>query len=281
MITVTFIALSPISHGAFSDGSSAGNAMQFRREPILGSSGTKRVPVVSGNALRGIMRRNIMREALSQSGVTRELFDEALPGKAGRAWDRLYAAMCQGGTIEEMERVVSPECIRALRAAIPPLSLFGSALYSSLLAGMMSVGFAYPICAETVAAGLVSNIGNAALVSSEELVSDTGLVRHVDREQADTQVSGVGPMPYTVEVLQIGVKLQARIRVQPHATEIELACLAHAIKSLVAIGGKTSVGFGTVAVHTDPEMDDSLYIEWLAQKEKNGAAFVTLAEQLA
>ena len=135
---------SPLSHGAFSDGGSTGNAMQFRREPLVGVSGNPRVPVISGNAIRGVMRRLIMRELFEKAQVTRDNIGELMPEFKGsmRAWDRLYAALAQGGTIEEAEKQVKPDQIRELRHILPPLSLFGSALYSCLVSGMLNVGFA-------------------------------------------------------------------------------------------------------------------------------------------
>ena len=281
-LRITLTALSPLSHGAFSDGSSGGNAMAFRREPILTEDGLRRVPVISGNAVRGVMRRNIMRELLDRSGVTRASMDAALEGKSMRGWDRLYAALAQGGTIEEMEKVVSPSEIRERRAALPPLSLFGAALYSSLLSGQMSIGFAWPVCRETVAAGIVvTDIPEVELQRADDLISDTGLVRHVNREEADTLESGVTPMPYTIEVLATGTELQSSINLTPQVTEIEFSCLCHAIKSLRFIGGKSATGFGEVRVSSDVDLDDKLYLEWLDHRDENAAALYDLARNLA
>jgi hypothetical protein len=50
----------PLAHGSF--GESAGNATLIRRMAIVSLPGMPRVPVVSGNALRGTLRRLIMRE---------------------------------------------------------------------------------------------------------------------------------------------------------------------------------------------------------------------------
>lgn len=276
-ITLTIMAMSPLSHGAFSDAGS-GNAMQFRREPILSITGTPRVPVISGNSIRGTMRRFIMRELLASAGVTAESLEGKVGKKAMRMFDRLYAALAQGGTIEEMEASVSPSDVRALRSSLPPLSLFGAALYNSLLPGMMSVGFAYPVCKQTVEAGLVQ--GESSL-NAEELISDTGLMRHIDREIAEPEHSGVTPMPYTVEVLAIGTVLQSRIKTEPHTTPIEMSCLAHAIKSLEFLGGKKGTGFGSIKVATDTDLDDSAYLEWLTNAEVNQAALLALGEQVA
>jgi hypothetical protein len=278
--TATFTAMAPLSHSAFGD-SSSGNAMMFRREPILSEDGSRpRVPVISGNAIRGAMRRIVMRELLASCGITPEFLEGKVGSKSRRMFDRLYAALAQGGTIEEMETAVSPTELRALRKSLPPLSLFGSAMYSFLLPGMMSVGFAYPLCKETIAAGLIP-MSETEPLNAEELISDTGLVRHIDRELAEPEQSGVTPMPYTTEVLAIGTVLQSRIKVEDQASEIETACLMHGLHELQFIGGKKGSGFGAVRVAVAPSVEIEPYTAWLQNTDTNREALLALAEKIS
>ena len=66
--TVTYRLLSPLHHGAFS--TDTGNVGLVRRESVRLSTGeVVAVPCVSGGAIRGILRRLIMRELLDRLGL--------------------------------------------------------------------------------------------------------------------------------------------------------------------------------------------------------------------
>lgn len=275
---LTFTARAPITHAAFSDGSDTGNASMFRREPIVSLTGYPRVPVVSGNAIRGILRRIIMRELFGyitlddfaeRFGVRATLDDAPiqLNDTAKRAWDRLYAALCIGGTIEQAENGISPDMVRQLRAEFPALSVLGSALYTQLIPGMVHIGFAWPICTETIDAGICRSVENMPVVSAEDLLTEVGLVRHIDRENADPENSGVKPMPYTIEALATGTRLQSEITFDRQATDIEIAVIMHGVKQLQTIGGKAAAGFGTVDTEICPVADDMLYLDWLSNTD--------------
>lgn len=269
-IDVRIDLLSPLSHGAFAEGHDTGNAQQFRREPIVSLPGAPQVPVISGNALRGILRRLLMRELIIEvAGITPEWMVETYQpdAKGRRMWDRLYAALVCGGTIEEAERRILPEELRELRGKLPPLSLLGSALYSSLMAGVVSIGFAWPVCHETIAGGLVDPIHHikSGVLPAEYLITDVGQVRHIDRELANPENSGVSPMPVTIESLATGTVLESRIDFQPHATPLEISCLAHGLDCLTSIGGKSGSGFGRINVHYEG-ISCTEYGEWISQR---------------
>ena len=70
MITATIHLRAPLAHGSFSD-HGAGNATLLRREPVVSLPGAPRVPCVSGNALRGVLRREIMRGLFDVASVSR------------------------------------------------------------------------------------------------------------------------------------------------------------------------------------------------------------------
>jgi hypothetical protein len=242
----------PLAHGSF--GESAGNATLIRRMAIVSLPGMPRVPVVSGNALRGTLRRLIMRELFATAGASRE----TIPSPE---WDRLYAALANGGHLDGSETRVDPEALRTLRAACPPLSVFGAALYSHLLPGHMDVGILWPRCRETLAAGLVTE---AQDVPAEDLVEEISHCRHVDREQQDPAVSGVTPMPTTVEVLATGAVLEGQITFARHATEIEQGAAQHALGMLGKLGGQSARGLGVVGVEYDDEAEGA-YLSWLQE----------------
>ena len=122
----------------------------------------------------------------------------------------------------------------------------------------MSVGFLWPRSRETLAAGLVSE---APDVAAEDLVVELSHCRHVDRDEHDPAVSGVTPMPTTLEVLAPGTVLEGRV-LFTGASDIERACIAYGLDRLSAIGGKAAAGLGAVTVTHDG--DAAAYAEWIA-----------------
>jgi hypothetical protein len=233
-IKLTIKAQSPIVHGSF--GSNAGNTVLFRRMALVNIDGMPTVPVVSGNAIRGIARRLVMRELFNLHDLNRETI------QPDTAWDKLYAALANGGHLSGSERSVNPTQMRQLREELPPLSVFGAALYTYILPGHASVGMAWLQCKETKEAGLVSSGNNHA----EDCIEENGFVRHIERDQHDPELSGVTPMPVTVECLKTGSVLESHITFADHSTPEERGAVAYGLSQISVIGGKGSQGLGQV-----------------------------------
>lgn len=269
MIRVSIRLMAPLSHGTF-DASDIGNASAIRREPIVGLDGCPRVPVVSGNALRGRIRRVVMRDLLGR-GKARERL-------TGARWDRLYAALANGGHLDRSEPSISPERIRALRESLPALSVLGSALYSWMLPGRCSVGLCWPVCAETISAGLTVAPDGLPVLAAEDLVTEISHTRHIDRDEHDPAVSGVTPMPVTVEALCTGAVLQSDVLFEPAATSVEQSVIAYGLDRLASLGGKAGAGLGRVEVTHDG--DASPYEGWLGMVEDLDDRLCDLADTL-
>lgn len=260
----------PMSHGSFEK--DLGNAMLFRRSPVMAPDGRLyRIPVLSAGALRGVVRRILWREVFAKTGLSRETMGEV-------AWDRLYAALCNGGTIEASESRVSPDTIRARRAAMPVLSLLGSALYTSHMAGLARVTNSWLVCKESRAAGLVSVLAPGCDLPACDLLAEESRVRHVDQEEQNPDVSNVGPMPTTIEVVIAGARLAGTMT---SSGELEASAWAHGLEQVSHLGGKSAAGFGEVEIAHDG--DPSLYRAWLEQAVADGTlrtSLLALAEEL-
>jgi len=252
-ITIHVTALAPIAHGSM-DGGDIGNAVAVRRLAVVGLPGMPRVPVISGNSVRGQLRRILMRDLLDLCGLSRETV-------APRAWDRIYASLVNGGHLSgKGDTRVDPQAIRELREALPALSLLGCAMYSHMIEGRMYSGWLWPVCSETLAAGLVSPREGVPVVAAEDLVIETSLVRHIEREQHDPAVSEVTPMPVTMEAIGPGAVLQAKLDCR--GTPLEASCLAWGLSRISVLGGKSGAGMGTVRVEHDG--DPAAYDAWRA-----------------
>lgn len=246
--------LSPLSHGSF--GADEGNAVSLRREPIVSLPGAPLVPVVSGNAIRGKLRRLLARELFAAANIG--------PADTER-WDDLYAALANGGTLRDSEARLQPERIREVRAALPMLSLFGAFLYRWTLAGHFDVrGFVWPVCRETVDGGIVDAPSSIELRSVGELVSETSVTRLPDTDDQNPDVTQVRPMPVTLECFSAGTELRAEFSFAAHAPDLERSCLAHGLTLLSSLGGKAAQGFGAIELAVEGG-DPAPYRAWLAE----------------
>ena len=277
---IRFQLHAPLTHGAF--GLGGGNAMPLRRFPVLTPDGVVDVPAVSGNSIRGQLRRIVMREILDRAGVNCENTPEH---------DWLYGALVNGGVLEGKQSArVQPDKIRDIRAAIPALSIFGAALTSHFLPGRMSVGIAWPICdvtkkASLVDEGIVPGLKKSAAVleSPPSLADIEGEVSHA--RLPDPEAQGISPMPYIHETLITGVWLESEIEFSPEATVLERHAVFHGIDQLDFLGGGAGRGMGRVkheyapALNSQtpdsaPESDhiDNAHENWLEENAKDGVA---------
>jgi len=266
-LPITVRALAPISHGGF--GPSTGNAMLFRRVHLVGLAGHPQIPAISGNSLRGVMRRLTMRDLIQNTNISAAMVPI---GK----WDKLYAAIANGGHLTGSESKVDPSRTRRIRETLPPVSVFGCALYTWMLPGHFSSGWLWPRCRETVEAGLCSCGSD---LGAEDLIEEIGLTRHIEREFQDPAVSGVTPMPTTVEALSAGTVLEGRITFFGEASEIEQSCIAYALDLVHQIGGKGAGGLGRVSI--EHQGDPEPYRQWMAaQGDAARDALIALASEI-
>jgi len=129
-----------------------------------------------------------------------------------------------------------------------------------LLPGRVRFGFVWPVCQETVEARIV--VAEAGpLPSAGDLVTEVGLTRHADKDLQSPDVTGVTPMPVTIEAIATGTELRQTIRFASDATDLERSCIAVGLDSLDALGGKQAAGMGVVEmIHNG---DSQVYLDWL------------------
>lgn len=126
-------ALSAISHLGDSTG---GTTAIFRREKVLSNERVIEVPILSGNAFRGLLRDKGMRYML------RELGDPELSPPA-------FHFLTSGGALtKDNGRGLDIGQARKLRQLIPLVGVFGGACGRQILEGKLQVGKWYPVCAE-------------------------------------------------------------------------------------------------------------------------------------
>lgn len=238
---ITLEANSPIAHGEFTDGVGTGNVTEFRKVPIVHNGKLIYVPTISGNAIRGVIRRNLTREFFEINKLEEQL--------EKKEHDKLYAILGNGGALSTIiDTSYKGSYVRELRKKLPILSVLGGACYKYMIPGMCNVGFFKLKCSE---------LGNAEK-SIVDMIAEVGLTKLLDIQVIDCKEQNLKPMPYIIETICEGAEFEGEINFEPMATPIEKSCLYHGINSLSYVGGKNASGFGRVKV--SETFDDSLYI---------------------
>src|SRR5690554_6003612 len=176
------IAITPIHHGG---DESTGARATLRRMKYLVDGKRVEIPVISGNAIRGVLRRLIMAHMLETLGYGKRT-------EEGEADDRMksmkaYHMLFSGGTLESVEDsgAIDLALRRELRTSLPALSVFGSAIGNQMIEGKMKCGIAVPVCTELAA----FQPGEQATNSIYELLTDDFTTRkddlHGEREEGE------------------------------------------------------------------------------------------------
>lgn len=137
-------AISSISHNG---GERNGITTQLRREKFVQPDGTvEKVPVISGNAVRGILRDKGMYHMLQEIGYG---VNEETGEVKGLPLNAFYFLFSGGALTSSGGEGLDIEHFRKMREIIPLIGLFGGAAGNQIMPGKMKVGKLIPICQET------------------------------------------------------------------------------------------------------------------------------------
>lgn len=286
--------LSPIVHGEIPPEKEKkdDNVLAFRRMPFLIKSGNggdptvDLVPVVSGNALRGIMR-----DILSQ-----HLFETLGVDPAG-VNPFVFHFLTAGGVSPRGSKDGGAENIalrREVRRLFPLVRLFGGVLVAQHLPGTLISGIAVPLVR-----GLEYVTGHDGVVGVRDLNGGVATVRYMRKDDTAwgpaekiTQLTkeakkgqGEGTeergaqMPYGVQIYPAGVPL-AQSFLLLEADPVVLSMFDLAVSEFCGmgiVGGASRAGHGRVkaeyrAVDVDgnpvPRDGGELYVRWLVDNKQ-------------
>lgn len=241
--------LSPLSHNS---DESVGIDTKFRRMDIKYEGKRFAIPFYSGNAIRGVLRR------IAASFFCSWL---SIHGKP-KISDKLYYSLFTGGSLEKgsVQNYIEIGERRKLRANIPMLSVFGSAIQNMILPGKIKIGIALPISKETQ-----ELTGIPAENSIWESLMEIFYTRRDGLEDKESK-EDIHQMKYTIECLAPGVQLQHSI-MKENLTEVEESCFNQAMAKMVEdgmLGGKTGIGHGSVKMEYSPKFEmNSKYSDYL------------------
>jgi len=249
-------ALAPIHHGG---DEKAGNQSLTRRQAYIVNNSVIEIPVISGNSIRGILRRMIWDDLLERVGYTLTNM-------------KIYHMLFTGGILEAVDSkdsgVIDIEMKRKLRAELPPLAVLGTALGNQMFEGKLKCAIAQPVCAE-LRDFLPKDIPVQATTSIYELVSFDFMTRLDDVKEARQEGEAAHQMLMNFEVINPGTVFVHSFALD-NPSAVEKAVLAHALnlwREKPWIGGKSSVGYGNVKISYELD-DDSAYLAFIENNKE-------------
>jgi len=150
------------------------------------------VPVISGNSIRGVLRRVCMYDFCKRAGIT---------GLTPQVYHQLFT----GGTINDITAFENIEQRQRLIRFCPMLGLFGSAIGNQTIQGELRVGQATLVCAEN---------GNCPVSYHEQIEVDFGTRLDSGKQETDIRIQGdpgggeTHQMKYEYEVFCRGAEFQ-------------------------------------------------------------------------
>lgn len=287
--TGTLTALSSVSHG----GTSHGTRTLLRRERVFTPDGRLiEVPVISGNHLRGRLRR-----------VGEELLRDTLEYEGQLAPAAAHVLRGGGALAKTSGEPLSGSRLAILRALVPQIGVFGGAGGGTIISGALAVGKVVPHLAETARiTGVdspVSAFGGTQLeaytrrdetdqhdfadvltvaTSARLTFDDTGRPDIVDAPAV-----GGGQMLFHVETFPAGTVFSTWLRLS-RPTSLELAFFADVLSQYEKdgrLGGRVAIGHGQVRTDLVPDPTPHVDVDWRAFVTENRTDILTALGELA
>lgn len=252
----TFTAMSSIAHG----GETRGTITLLRREQIAQPSGVLvQVPIVSGNTLRGRLRRigeELLRDAVQYDGQLHPAAAHALRG---------------GGALAKTAgEPLSGNRLQTLRDLVPQIGVFGAAAGGTIIDGALDVGKVVPHLAETNHITGANATASAFTTTQIEAYTrqDDGnthdftpvvtpahtLGTDLDLEPTAHPAAAGQQMLFHVETFPAGTVFSTWIRLR-RPTALEAAFFVDVLAEYVAdgrLGGRVGTGHGQTRVELTP-----------------------------
>ncbi len=282
-------ALSSISHNG---GERNGTITQLRREKFVQPNGkVAKVPVISGNAIRGILRDRGMFSMLHQLGYG---INEETGEVTGLPLNAFYFLFSGGALTSTGESGIDIEKFRSMRETIPLIGLFGGAVGNIIMPGKMKIGKLLPICNET--AHLIPDRFIPETTQTIWEFCQTEMYTRRDDEKNDrvrmliskpaigegkkqipAEKKAPQQMKYDVETLAAGTKFYWKV-VLEDVSDVEFeAFLATVIEFSKSpnIGGKGAVGHGEISIKLDKwiEVDSRVHLQGTELDVKLGTKY--------
>lgn len=247
--------LSPLSHNSDEN---FGTDVQLRTYKVKYGNDFEDIPFISGNSIRGILRRRIIKDFIDQLGI------KALA-------EQTYFQLFSGGILEKGSYNIEIAKQKEIRENIPPISLLGTAFSNFIMSGKMKVGIGILISKETN-----KFTGENSQDSYVNFIDEVFYTRKDDREDKENDITI--QMKYSGQILIPGAELKTFFIIE-NATEIEASCFARMIKLMKDqpfLCGKSSIGHGKVEyISLDLAESEEEYMKHLTENKEEIVEFVS------
>jgi len=268
-------ALEPISH----IGESRSIDSLFNREAMLITTKagiTKRieVPIISGNSLRGVLRRKAGYRLLELLGITKESLKEGL-----------QHMVFSGGMLQKGAGggIIDTQFITKMRQNLPIISLFGSVAGQQMIQSKMDVGQLIPISCQTQ-----GRTGIESEISIYSLLDERAATRRDDMEDKTKGTQDPDEqkqqMRYTHEVLVAGTEFYHYFTLKS-CNEIEKGAFWSTLAEFSKypkVGGLGCRGFGMVKLGYTIDTDSAQkYEDWVVENKEQIVKYIHELEGVA
>lgn len=275
----TLTASSSIAHG----GETRGTISMLRREPIVQPDGTVlEIPIISGNAVRGRLRRTaelLLRDTLGYEGLLSPVAAHTLTG---------------GGSLTKTGKTpLSGRRLHELRTLNPLIGVFGCAGAGRIIDGTLQVGKLVPRFAETshllpvgAVATPMSAFGATQLESYTRV--DDGRTHDFTAASSETTPAGdeeTSQMQYRIETLPAGTQFAFWLQLS-RSTDLEVAFFTDVLDTFLAtgrIGGRVGRGHGMFTHNLEVTTVNGAFdpMDWRTHLTGNRDAALAALEQLS
>ncbi len=241
---IRYKMLSPVSH----IGETASTGSYF--QTILTSGG--RVPVITGNSIRGQLRDSMALHLLDTMGrgnllgvkVSKDIFNILFSG-----------GNINGAMKDDVEKA------KKIRAHFPLISLMGGGLGDMIMSGKLISTFAYPVCEETEEiTGVPGVVSWHSLIDEIEFTrTDDGkndqLFRYLQDAAEEKTAKASTQMRFSVQYMAAGTEFVQDMIFLPGTTDLEIGAFYAGMKKWFEtprLGGMAAKGFGLF----DAEVED-------------------------
>lgn len=233
---IKYKMLAPVSH----IGETASTGRYF--QTVLTAGG--RVPVITGNSIRGQLRDSMaahLLDTLSEGSL--------IPVKVSKD---VFNILFSGGNINGAMKD-DVEKAKNVRAHFPLVSLMGGGLGDMIMAGKLICSFAYPVCKETESiTGIESDISWHSLIDEMEFTrTDDGkndqLAAYMQDAGEEKTAKSSTQMRYSVQYMAAGTEFVQDFIFLDGVTDLELGAFYAGLRQwfkVPRLGGMAAKGFG-------------------------------------
>lgn len=263
--TGTATAQSSISHGS----ETRGLITMLRRETIIGPDQTPiTIPLISGNAFRGRLRR-----------VAEQQLADVL-GYHGKLTLAAAAALRSGGSLVKTNAApISGSRLADLRRLVPLIGIFGTAGAGRIIDGCLQVGKLIPHATETQhLTGQPSTLSVHDLTQIETYSRVDDTYRHGSDNPDDAPAT---QLQYRLETFRTGTRFDVWVNLTS-PTDLEIAFFTELLDSYsmtATIAGRSAIGHGRLLVDltcTTPPPD----IDWRSEIASAASEAIDALNQL-